>query len=129
MSNVDWRSLCREAGLKMHGDTINVPCGKQRSHTVWVDQAQDGVLRVWARVATASQLVLRPGAERTEVEAWMVNRYRELVGFKVDGRGTVIGEAWLPDIELTAEEWALYVQTVAKACDRLEFLWTGEDRQ
>jgi len=32
-------------------------------------------------------------------------------------------------IDVSAEEWALYVHTVAGACDRLEYLWTGADRE
>ena len=35
----------------------------------------------------------RAELERPEVEAWLINRYRELVGFKVAERGTIIGEA------------------------------------
>jgi hypothetical protein len=30
---------------------------------------------------------------------------------------------------LTADEWALYVRTLAKACDRQEYLWTGADQE
>jgi hypothetical protein len=81
-------------------------------------------------VAARSQLSADPPElERPEVEAWLINRYRELVGFKVAERGTIIGEAWVPMIDIRSDEWALYVRTVAKACDRLEYLWTGADRE
>jgi hypothetical protein len=85
---------------------------------------------LWSRVATRAQLNLdsiETGAP--EVESWLINRYRELVGFKVVERGTIIGEAWVPTQALTAEEWEVHVRTVAKACDRLEYLWTGADRE
>ena len=67
--------------------------------------------------------------EHPEIEAWPLNRYRELVGFKVAERGTIVGEAWIPRIELNADEWRVYVFTLARSCDRLEYLWTGADRE
>lgn len=125
-----WKALSRAAGLKYEGDTIRVPCGPERFQQVRVDDSQDDVIRLWSRVAVRSQLSEDlDGENAPEVEAWLINRYRELVGFKVVERGTIVGEAWVPTIELTAGEWALYVRTVAKACDRLEYLWTGMDRE
>ncbi len=95
-----------------------------------MDDSDPGAIRLWSRVAVRSR---QPDADYAEtppeVEAWLINRYRELVGFKVVERGTIIGEAWVPAIALTAEEWTLYVRTVAKACDQLEYLWTGVDRE
>jgi hypothetical protein len=92
---------------------------------VYVDESSPNVIRLWSRVATRSQV----GLERPEIEAWLINRYRELVGFKIADRGTIIGEAWVPPIELTSNEWFRYVHTLAKACDRLEYLWTGADQE
>jgi hypothetical protein len=97
---------------------------------VRVDASNPEVLRLWSKVVTRGQIADdRAELERPEVEAWLINRYRELVGFKVAERGTIIGEAWLPMIDVTPDEWKLYVETVAKACDRLEYLWTGADRE
>lgn len=128
--SADWKGLCREAGIRFESDAIRVPCGEERVQQVRVDESQPGVIRLWSRVALRSQLAEDlPGSARPEIEAWLINRYRELVGFKVAERGTIIGEAWIPVIGLTAEEWSLYVHTVAKACDRLEYLWTGTDRE
>lgn len=125
-----WKGLSRQANLKYEGNTLRVPCGPERFQLVRVDDSEAGVIRLWSKVAVRSQLSPELDEENSpEVEAWLINRYRELVGFKVVERGTIIGEAWVPAIELTADEWALYVRTVAKACDRLEYLWTGLDRE
>jgi hypothetical protein len=127
--SVSWKALCREAGLRYQEQAISVPCGEERAQQVWVDDSNPDVIRLWSRVAFRRQLPDdRPELERPEVEAWLINRYRELVGFKVAERGTIIGEAWVPMIDVSVAEWALYVDTVAKACDRLEYLWTGSDR-
>jgi hypothetical protein len=128
--NAKWKDLCRDSGLRYEGDSIRVVCGENRFQEVRVDDADASVIRLWSRVALRSQLPAdRPELERPELEAWLINRYRELVGFKVAERGTIIGEAWVPMIELSPAEWDLYVKTVAKACDRLEYLWTGADRE
>jgi hypothetical protein len=96
---------------------------------VRVDDADPSVIRLWSRIVRRSQLPPdRAELARPEIEAWLMNRYRELVGFKVAERGTIVGEAWIPMIEINASEWSLYVHTVAKACDRLEYLWTGVDQ-
>ena len=127
--SASWRALSRDAGLRYVGDSIRVPCGEDRFQEVRVDDSDPPAIRLWSRVASRSQLADRPEMERPEVEAWLINRYRELVGFKVAERGTIIGEAWVPMIDVTPDEWKLYVETVAKACDRLEFLWTGRDSE
>jgi len=107
-----------------------VRCGEERFQEVHVEETEPGVVRLWSRVALRSQLPdNRPQIDQPEVEAWLINRYRELVGFKVAEHGTIIGEAWVPMLDVTADEWSLYVRTVAKACDRLEYLWTGSDRE
>lgn len=126
--SADWRELCRAGGLRFQGDVISVECSNGRAQQVRVDDSEPGVFRLWSKVANRSQLADRAELQHPEIEAWLVNRYRELVGFKITNRGSIIGEAWVPDIELTAEEWTVYVVTVAQACDRLEFLWTGADR-
>jgi hypothetical protein len=80
---------------------------------VHVDDVDPSVIRLWSRVVRRSHSPLdRPELERPEIEAWLMNRYRELMGFKVAKRGTIIGEAWVPMIEINASEWSLYVHTV-----------------
>ena len=128
--NASWKTLCRESGLRYQDDSIRVSCGDDRFQDVRVDEGDPSAIRLWSRVAFRRQLSAeRPELERPEVEAWLINRYRELVGFKVGERGTIIGEAWIPMIDISPDEWSLYVRTVARACDRLEYLWTGVDRE
>ena len=125
-----WKVLSRERKLRCIGEAIRVPCGAERVQIVNVDDSDPSCLRLWSRVVTRAQLNLDSSTtEAPEVESWLINRYREIVGFKIVERGTVIGEAWVPTEALTADEWELHVRTVAKACDRLEYLWTGMDRE
>jgi hypothetical protein len=39
----------------------------------------------------------------------------------------LIAEAWIPKAGLTAEEFQLYVRTVALESDRFEYVLTGKD--
>ena len=112
--NASWKTLCRESGLRYQDDSIRVSCGDDRFQDVHVDEGDPSAIRLWSRVAFRRQLSPeRPELERPEVEAWLINRYRELVGFKVGERGTIIGEAWIPMIDISPDEWSLYMGIVA----------------
>lgn len=124
----DWRRLCREAALKVEDSTIRVRFADGRSHSVSVEGDPDAAdLRLWAVAAPPS--AVKGAGENPQLVAWTRNRASDLVGFKVNGRGRLIGEAWVPTAGLDAEEWAIYVQAVARTCDRLEYLLTGRDEE
>jgi hypothetical protein len=124
MSN--WRKMSREAGFSVVGGEIDVTFGDERKHRVTVEERPDrNELRLWAVAARPAMLPDDPNGPH--VHAWKRNRLSDLVGFKIDGRGRLIGEAWVPLAGLDAEEWALYVRTVARACDRVEYLLSGRD--
>ncbi|HEV7676347.1 MAG TPA: hypothetical protein VGQ12_17585 [Candidatus Angelobacter sp.] len=118
--------LTRKAALKLAGGEIRVPCGRDRFQRVRVDDSMGDVIRLWSVVVTrgGAQHLTNPNPS---LEVWRINSYRELVGFKVAEHGRVIGECWVPMIGITEKEWKIYVMTLAKACDRMEYLWTGKD--
>ena len=122
----DWRKLSREAGFKVSGDELEVVFSDGRQHRVTVEEPADRQeVRLWAIAARPAMLPYDP--EGAHVHAWKRNRFSDLVGFKIDGRGRLVGEAWVPLAGLGAEEWTLYVNTVARACDRVEYLLSGRD--
>jgi len=61
------------------------------------------------------------------IDAWLRNRATSLVGFRIDRKGRLVGESWLPKVGVTAEEFQFYVRTIATECDRFEFILTGRD--
>ena len=78
--------------------------------------------------ADSQELIgLRKVNEDPHLQAWGRNRFSDLVGFKIDHAGRLVGEAWVPLAGLDGEEWSLYVNAVARACDRVEYLLSGGD--
>jgi hypothetical protein len=124
----DWRSLSREADLTFSTDGLLVQFADGRKQEVFVEDRQADALRVWsiagrpARVGEAAR-----DEDSIHAVAWARNRSSDLVGFKIDGRGRLIGEAWVPLAGLEADEWRVYVLAVARACDRTEYLLSGRD--
>ena len=123
MARPEWSKLCAGDGLSPDGDAIDVKLSAGRRHSVSVRDA--GV------VYELHSVVVRPGIVRelgdVPLRAWRRNRSSHLVGFRVDQRGRLVGEAWVPKAGLSAEEFQIYVRRVAAECDRFEYLLTGAD--
>jgi len=120
-----WRHCRGEAGVTVEGDTVIVDCGRDRRHRVRVRGSGEalqleGIVARGATVRSVSDPDLR---------AWERNRNVNLVGFRVDRHGRLIGEAWVPAAGLTAEEFLIHVRKVAAECDLFEFHLTGRDRE
>jgi len=120
---VEWKNYCRTAGLKPLGEEIEVTFDTGRRQKVSVEENGDAFHLV-STVARQAIIVELPDAS---LRAWRRNRSLALVGFRVDGKGRMIGEAWVPKAGLTAIEFQLYVRTVATECDRFEHQLTGRD--
>ena len=124
---IDWKQLTRAAGFKPEdGGEITVVLRGGRKHRVTVEPCEDqDLIRVWGVAGRRADLnSLR---EDSNIVAWTRNRHSELVGFKIDSRGRMIGEAWVPTAGLEADEWGLWVRAVAQSCDHIEYLLTGKD--
>jgi hypothetical protein len=125
--SVDWRALSEEDGFELDGQAIRVVFGSGRSQKVVVaeDERSDGF--TLTSVIASRSLVDRLYREILE-RIGEQNRLSELVGYRLDRRGRLIGESWCPTAGLTVDEWQFYVRNLAEACDRLEFVLTGADR-
>jgi hypothetical protein len=124
----DWRALSEGAGLAVSGDTLIVALPGDRRQEVFVEASDEPALRVWSFAASPSRVAAATASdESAHLLAWRRNRASDLVGFKVDGRGRLVGEAWVTTAGLDAGEWRVYVTAVAQACDRTEYLLAGRD--
>jgi hypothetical protein len=119
----EWVMLCQADDLTVEGSSIQVRLGESRRQRVTVnDDGQSYALgSIVVRAATASAL------PDVVIKAWLRNRGTHLVGFRVDERGRLVGEAWVPKAGLSASEFQHYVRTVAIECDRFGYTLTGRD--
>ena len=60
---------------------------------------------------------------------WRRNARKALVTFAMEPRGRVVGLIEQPKATLDHEELELYVEVLAKECDRFEFVLSGQDRE
>ncbi len=119
----DWMRFCRAKDLTVVEPNVDVRFRDERSHRVTVTDEGDAYL--------ISGFVVRQAVTASipdlPVRAWVRNRTTQLVGFRIDRRQRLVGEAWLPKAGLTPEEFRLYLRLVAAECDRFEYLLTGRD--
>jgi hypothetical protein len=121
----DWAALCAAPDFTLEDAEIVVALGDGRSQRVSViDDGTAFVLSSFvarrAAVADIADLAIR---------VWKRNRTVALVGFRVDARERLVGEAWLSKAGLSADEFRFAVRTVAAECDRLEYILTGRDAE
>jgi hypothetical protein len=125
--SIDWRRLSQDAGFAASDEGLLIRLTDTRQQRVLVDSTDPQALRVWSVAASPSRVAAASSDESAHLLAWRRNRASDLVGFKVDGRGRLIGEAWVPVAGLDPGEWRLYVTAVAQACDRVDYLLSGRD--
>jgi hypothetical protein len=114
---------CKVQGLRVDRDGIDVQFADERRHRVRVEE---GTEELCLSGVVAGRDVLQ-GMEGLALRAWRRNRSTQLVGFRIDQEGRLVGEARVPTAGLSQEEFVIYVRQVAAECDRLEFLLTGKD--
>jgi hypothetical protein len=125
MASDDLQHLCRgDSTIQFERNIAVVSLAEGRAHRVEVRDTGDayecmGIVAPASVIANLSNAPLR---------AWLKNRATQLVGFRIDHRGRLVGEAWIPQPGLTPEEFCLYIRRVAVECDRFEYILTGKDR-
>jgi hypothetical protein len=123
---IDWRAMSSGVrDIAVDGDSIVVTLPGQRQQRLDVEAGIDAMeLRsIVARRAVVETL------DDPVLAAWHRNRAMNLVGFRLDDRGRLIGETWIPRAGLTTAEFLVYVRGMAAACDLFEFQLTGKDRE
>lgn len=110
-----------------NGAVLTLPNGRRQRVRV----ERQGQQYVLSSVALGAQRVqqLYPPAYRAELIAWLWEMNRELgvVGLMLDGHGRLVGRIEQLADTLDAGELALYLQLLARASDRLEYVLSGQD--
>jgi hypothetical protein len=122
----EWQQFNRGAkDVEWDGECLRVEVGRGRQQRVHI-KATIEAIEFSAVVARRSVV---DGLDQPALAAWTRNRAASLVGFRIDNKGRIVGEAWVPRVGLTREEFLFYVRRTAAACDLFEFQLTGRDRE
>jgi hypothetical protein len=117
----DWRQWARQRGWKIEGDILIVEVGK-RQQRIHITESSEGS-RLTSVVAKRSVVQEIGGLD---LQAWKRNRTSDLVGFKINKKGYLVGETQLPK-DASKDEWSYLVFNLARAADRFEYVLTGRD--
>jgi hypothetical protein len=123
---IEWREFCLGARDLIPDDagvTVQFDNGRRQRIDVRPGESVIELRGVVARHAVAVQI------ERVALVAWEHNRASSLVGFRVDDRGRLVGESWVPARGLTRDEFLFYLRSAAASCDLFEYQLTGKDRE
>jgi hypothetical protein len=117
---VDWRLEAVSSGVN-----LTMPNG--RHQLVRIDLRGDRY--VLSSVALGQQRVSQKPTDRIALITWLWKMNRELgvVGLMLDRAGRLVGRIEQVAETLDAAELALYMQLLARECDRLEYVLSGQD--
>ena len=120
----DWKQFCGGAEhLSLDGESAVVVVSGERRQRIEIRETPD--------TYEFASVVVRPSVVESvpdvPLRAWRRNRAMQLVGFRVDRRGRLVGEGWVPKAGLSREEFLSSVRRCAAECDLFEFQLTGKD--
>ncbi len=121
--NINWQQFCKAEGFASDDAGVEVRFDSGRSQKVAVEDRGDAYL---LRSIVARQAVVNEVPDAA-LRAWVRNRSAFLVGFRVDERGRVVGETWIPKPGITSSEFQMALRHLATESDRFEFQLTGQD--
>lgn len=119
----EWRRFCKPKDLVVDGAKITVQLSEGRHHVISVEETAES-LQLAGVITRQAVTAAIPSLMST---IWEKNRATQLVGFRVDRKGRLVGEVLVPRIGIEADEFQLCVRTLAAECDRMEYLLTGKD--
>lgn len=119
----DWRDWVRQLGWEMEGEAFWVHVGSRRQRVTIVNDSDVTLLQ--SRVARPA-IVKR--VTEPQLRAWQRNRVSELVGFRIDRKGSMVAETPIP-AGAGRQEWAFLAFNLARSADRFEHLLSGRDEE
>jgi len=88
----EWHRLCKAEDLNVAASHVDVQFADERRHRVTVVEEGD----VYLLSAFVVRRAVVADAADLEIQIWRRNRATALVGFRIDHRSRLVGEAWVP---------------------------------
>ena len=130
LSRIDQLSKRRDRRWTREGEVIRVKLHEGgRSQVIRVSRDEDRY--VFRSVVLPASAVTRNKDHwrRIAYRTWRRNASKPLVTFAFDDDDRLIGQIEVPAATLDHEELDLYIETLARECDRFEYVLTGADAQ
>jgi hypothetical protein len=122
----EWQQFCRGAAtIAVDSENAVLVTNGDRRQRVEIRETSD-TYEFMSIVARPSAISSVPDAP---LRAWRRNRGLQLVGFRVDRKGRLVGEAWVPKAGLGRDEFLVSIARCAAECDLFEFHLTGKDSE
>ena len=128
LSRIDQVSERRGRQWTREGQVILVKLHEgSRSQAIRVSRYEDRY--VFQSVVLPASAVTRNNHHRRRIayRAWRRNSSKPLVTFAFDDDDSLIGLIEVPAATLDHEEIDLYIEALARECDRFEYVLTGAD--
>ena len=109
-------------------ETLRVALYKgARHHSVLLSRDEERY--VFRAVVLSNSEVTRNKHQRHRIarRAWRRNASKALVTFGFDKHDRLVGQIEAPAATLDQDELVLYIETLARECDRFEYVLTGQD--
>ena len=130
ITRIEQLSKSPDRGWTLEGDTIQISLHEGgRSQTVHVSQEEDRYVFRSVVLSSAAATRTRNRRRRIAYRAWRRNGSKPLVTFAFDYQDRLIGLIEVPAATLDHEELDLYIETLARECDRFEYVLTGGDTE
>ena len=112
------------------GHSVRVELARSgRTQTVQLSQ-EDDRYRFQSTVLPSKEVTRKQRLWRDiAYRAWRRNAMKELVTFAFDENDRLIGVVEVPAATLQDEELRVYIEALAKECDRFEYALKGWDRE
>lgn len=128
LKRIDDLSKVRGFRWEREGETLRVALHKgARHHSVLLSRDEERY--VFRAVVLSNSEVTRNKHQRRRIarRAWRRNASKALVTFGFDEDNRLMGQIEAPVATLDDDELVLYIETLARECDRFEYVLTGQD--
>ena len=130
IARIEQLSRMPDRGWKLEGDIIQVSL-REGGRNQSVRVSQEGDRYVFRSVVFSSPAATRTTNRRRRIayRAWRRNGSKPLVTFAFDDEDRLIGLIEVPAATLDHVELDLYIETLARECDRFEYVLTRTDAE
>lgn len=130
LNRIDDLSKEPDRRWEREGETLRVSLYKgARHHAVLLSRDEERYIFRAVVLSNSEVTCNKQQRRRIARRAWRRNASKALVTFAFDKDYRLVGQIEAPVATLDQDELVLYIETLARECDRFEFVLTGQDAE